>query len=374
MPRNSALKWHEPLVYVLVTVGFAALAIVVGISLAVAFTVELMTKPKTFMRKILAGIVIIGIVCSCGAWWVYTADRTVTDGAVSVTVDSATTFASLTADLKDAGLLDHPRLFKAAARLRGVDRRLMVGRYDFSGKISTRSILDMLASGDVASVLVTIPEGLSVEKTAGALQSQLGFDSTEVMAVADDADFLKRQFGLSSLEGYLFPETYRFPVGATLTEVITQMISDCKAALVELREDYSSDLTDVEILTLASIIEAEATVGSERETISSVYHNRLRRGMLLQADPTVRFALKLYHRKLYYKDLDVDNPYNTYRFAGLPPGPICSPGRASIEAAFNPAQTEFLYFVADGSGGHAFNTDLAGHNRSKAEIKANGNR
>lgn len=372
MAERTAIKWYEPLFYLLVTAVFGLLAIVVGVAALLAFTVELMSKPGITISKIAAAASVCAFVCLGALWVSYTSEQSLGERVVSVTVDSQTTFNSLTDELTDSGLIESPRLFRYAARLRGVDRRLMVGRYDFRGEVSVKSTLDRLASGDVATVLLTIPEGLTVWKTAGLLQAQLGFDSAAAVKYLTDSAALQRRFELSALEGYLFPETYRFPVGVSLSTVVAKMVADAKATLTELRSERSSEFSELEVLTLASIIEAEATIASERETISSVYQNRLKRGMLLQADPTVRYALNLYHRKLYYKDLEVDNPYNTYRYPGLPPGPINSPGRASIAAALNPAETEFFYFVADGSGGHIFNTDLAGHNRSKAQLKANG--
>ncbi|MBN4076568.1 endolytic transglycosylase MltG [Gemmatimonas aurantiaca] len=374
MPEYSA-RWYEPLLYIAVTIGFGALAIVVGLSALIAFTMTLMTpllprsKNRSIQSVLITALLALVLLSTGISWWLYTSQTAIELKTVSVTIDSETTFSKLSAELDASGILEYPLVFKLAARLRGIDRRLMVGQYDFKETVSAKSILDRFHSGDVSTIMVTIPEGLRVREIAEILSQRFGYGFESTLNTMTNSGALKERYGVISLEGYLFPETYRFALGVALDDALVKMIADANTTLTELRKLHTSKLSNLEILTLASIIEAEATIDSERRIISSVYHNRLRRGMLLQADPTVRFALNMYHRKLFYKDLDIDNAYNTYRYDGLPPGPINSPGRASIAAAFNPAETDFLYFVADGSGGHHFNTNLADHNRDKARIK-----
>jgi len=166
-----------------------------------------------------------------------------------------------------------------------------------------------------------------------------------------------------TLEGYLFPDTYRVPFGSSAADVVNQMTARAHASWTEAYERRAREIgmSHHDVMTLASIVEAEARVADERPTIAAVYHNRLRTGMRLEADPTVAYAMGGYRGRLFYKDLAIESPYNTYRRTGLPPGPICNPGVQALRAAVNPTRTEFLYFVADNSGGHVFSRTFEEH-------------
>jgi UPF0755 protein len=187
-----------------------------------------------------------------------------------------------------------------------------------------------------------------------------------IAAITDPEVRRRREIPAPSLEGYLFPDTYRVPWGAGAPDIVRQMLSRTDEAFAAYLDRCAAmGWTPHEVLTMASIIEAEARVGEERSLISAVYHNRLRRGMRLEADPTVAYAMGGYRGRLLYRDLEIDSPYNTYRNGGLPPGPICSPGAASIRAALYPdPDSDALYFVARGDGSHVFSRTLEEHERA----------
>lgn len=272
------------------------------------------------------------------------------------------------------GLVSSVRSFRILSILTGLDKKLRVGRYDFSPEHSRFDIYRMLRDGKAASIKVTIPEGLTLKRILSILADSTHVSPEDFSKLATDTSFIRTLgFNAASLEGYLLPETYLIPWSSPPSYTIKAMTDNLKNFLSDtLRMRMGeSGLGLHETLTLASLIEAEARDGEERELISSVYHNRLRKRMLLQCDPTVIYALGGLDRPLLHKDLEIDSPYNTYKYPGLPPGPICSPGAASIIAALYPAETRFLYFVADGSGKHIFSETLRQHNAARNRVKAN---
>lgn len=364
--------WSEYIIYLAVTIGFALLGLVVAIVAGILMLFS-MTRKKLTTAKRLALVFSLALALSVlTGVWMYYHQRDLGQKSVSITVSENMTFSQLTAQLQRRGVIEHPRLFKVLARIRGLDKRLWVGRYDFAGEVSLASVIADLSAGKIASVMVTIPEGKNIQQTAALLSEALELDSASIVSLCLDSAKIQERYGVPDLEGYLLPETYRLPVGVSAEEVIKQMAVAAVEELRILRTRYPERAeTDRELVILASIIEAEARVGRERRTISSVYHNRLKKRMLLQADPTVRYALKRYRKKLYHKHLAIDHPYNTYQRRGLPPGPINSPGAKSLEAAFNPETTDYFYFVADGSGGHIFSRTLREHNNARLAIKKN---
>jgi len=243
-------------------------------------------------------------------------------------------------------------VFKLAARLTGRDKSLQAGEYALPPGISSQQLLHKLSAGDTYRRSFTVPEGLT---------------SWQVMTLLENIILLEGDILVAPDEGTLLPETYGYMRGDARADKIAMMQRAMERTLQELWENRAADLpltTPHEALVLASIIEKETGVADERDQVAGVFINRLRRNMRLQSDPTVIYALTLgkmeeggqgpLGRRLLRADLDFDSPYNTYRYAGLPPGPIANPGRASIAAALNPAQHDYIYFVADGSGGHAF--------------------
>lgn len=257
------------------------------------------------------------------------------------------------------------------ARWRGIDKKLVPGRYDFTGRNSCRSVLDKLENGDFVVVRLTVFEGAPIWKVASILSERLELDSAEIVALNSDTAFLN-SLGLPCLEGYLFPETYFIPWGTDARKMISDMVAMHRKQTAGIwPEEIINNLSRDEIIVMASIVEAEALIDDEKPRIASVYQNRIRRKMKLDADPTVIYGLGGLERPLYRRDLRQDTPYNTYRRRGLPPTPINSPGLSAIKAALYPDSTDYLYFVADGTGRHRFSRTNAEHNRARYEIRNN---
>jgi UPF0755 protein len=290
---------------------------------------------------------------------------------VQVSIPEGANIAQIAEILKRQGLIEHPVLFRYAVRMMGADTKIQAGNMLLASGQSLFELVRNLTRAKALGIPVTLREGITSAEAAGILHEKLGLDSTAFMEVVSDTQFV-RELGLDapSLEGYLYPDTYFIAPGSDPHRVARRMVADFRIHLPDSAEEraaqFGMSLND--IVTLASIIEWETLVRSEARTISSVYHNRLRKGMLLQADPTVSYALGKGPSRLFYSDLKVDSPYNTYRNAGLPPGPINNPGRFSIEAALNPEPTSYLYFVARGDGTHTFSTNLADHLAAKQQL------
>jgi UPF0755 protein len=306
---------------------------------------------------------------------------------VVVTVPPGSTANDIGADLQRRGLIRSSLFFRIAADQAGVGSNLAAGDYELSRSMSTLEIIEVLAKGQVKRGLVaTIPEGWRSEQIADRLEGT-GFAARDEFLQAVVAPASVPGFDSLGdpeprrLEGYLFPETYEVPqrvAGARAAEIMVRMFSQRVGDLVRTQNETSLDVHQV--ITLASIVEREARVPSERATIASVYLNRLAANMPLQADPTVQYAVASrdgataaaysYWRDLTPADLQIASPYNTYIHAGLPPGPICNPGEASIRAVLQPATTDYLYFVAttDGSGAHLFARTLDEHNANVNKV------
>ena len=246
--------------------------------------------------------------------------------------------------------------FKSIYFLFFSNQSLKAGEYEFEPGISVYNVLKKLTDGDVYYRQITIPEGLTTTEILDKITAEYGLFGD----VPGDID-----------EGVLLPETYSFTYGFERTKLIKEMYNKRYALLENLWQDRLPGLpfkTKEEALILASIVEKETGINDERGKVASVFVNRLHKGMPLQADPTAAYAVTMgktkLDRELTRKDLQIDSPYNTYKYPGLPPGPICNPGKAAIEAVFNPEQTDYLYFVADGNGGHNFAKTLAEHERN----------
>ncbi|MEM7052724.1 MAG: endolytic transglycosylase MltG [Acidobacteriota bacterium] len=276
---------------------------------------------------------------------------------------------SILADLHAAGIVEDPTV----ARLYLVhvldDPPLQAGEYRFREALSTRQVLARLIRGDIVTHPVTVIEGKTVEETAEALAAA-GFGDAEafVAAMRDPSPILDLDPAAEDLEGYLFPDTYRFPRGVDEKTIVATLVETFRQRLEAI--ERPADVSVRELVTLASIVEKEAQLADERPVIAGVYRNRLDRGIALYADPTVIYALKRLGRwdgNIRRPDLQLDSPYNTYRYPGLPPGPICSPGAASLAAAAAPADVPFLYFVSRNDGSHVFARTLAEHNRNVNE-------
>ncbi len=274
--------------------------------------------------------------------------------------------------LKDRQLIVNEDLFVTAVRLRFGTRSIRPGKFQLLNIRIIGDLVEQLLNPRLRPVLVTVPEGRLRRDVAQYFAAKYPVSRTRFMALTSDSTFI-HQLGLDvpTLEWYLFPDTYRVQNGATEITIITQMVQASSQALDQeiIRQGEEIGLTSHEIVTMASIIEGEAMYDSEREIISAVYHNRLRRGMRLQADPTVQFAIPDGPRRLYYRDYKFPSEYNTYLHKGLPPGPVNSPGHASIVAAVNPLDVDYLYFVADVGGYHVFTRTLKEHNRAIRDVR-----
>jgi UPF0755 protein len=283
-------------------------------------------------------------------------------------VSKGQTFASVVDSLEAEGIINSRQSFVFVAKFHGGTSRLKVGKYKFKSGISNYGLLTALLEGKDATLIpVTLREGLTSRQQAHILARAIGIDSARFVSLVHDPSVVQ-SFGITSpsLEGYLFPETYDFRWQADEQDIITHLVRHFQAFYNDSLQARASDIgwTTNQVMTLASIVEGEAVLPDERPIIAGVYLNRLRKGMKLEADPTIRFTIENGPRRILYSDLDVDNPYNTYRNKGLPPGPINNPGKASILAALFPTHHDYLFFVANGRGGHWFSSTFAEHKRN----------
>ncbi len=299
---------------------------------------------------------------------------------VTVQIPPGSSTADVAATLFAKGLIKDPTVFRYYARYKKLDVQMQSGEYTLSAAMTPDQILRKLATGEVVVHRFTVPEGLTVVQVADLLAKGGLANKERFLALAAKSPLASKYLGEAKmaqpLEGYLFPSTYDYRPGITEEEIIALMFSGFERIWTPELQKRADELklTVHQVVTLASIIEKEARVEKERGVISGVYHNRLGVGMKLDADPTVRYALnKPPQEILLYKDLEIDSPYNTYRVAGLPPGPIAAPGLASIKAALNPEKNDFWYFVAkeDGSGEHYFSETLAAHEANTDKAAAN---
>jgi len=293
---------------------------------------------------------------------------------VRVQVRPGASFAEVTDSLESKGLVRFPTLFRVYARLRGADVRVKPGTYAFRPGSGWTQILDDLRVGRILTVRLVIPEGWDLRRMAPRFAEISGLPQDSVLALISDPTLAER-LGVPgpTLEGYLFPATYTLPADAPLDTLLNRLVAQYRLVWTPERRSRADSLgmSEREVITLASIIEKEAKLREEMPLISAVYHNRLRIGYPLQADPTVQYALGQHQSRLLYAHIDsvADNPYNTYRHPGLPPGPIGSPGIHAIDAALYPADVDYLYFVARPDGSHVFTRSLEEHNRARAAIR-----
>ena len=276
--------------------------------------------------------------------------------SVNVVIPKGATLKVVANRLVEAGVIRNSLLFNLYARVDGLDKKLRAGEYLFEPKISMQRVMEKIAGGEVFYRRITFVEGL----TTGQILYQIATTKELNGEVSQDVK-----------EGELLPETYSFELGASQDSIVDEAKKAMQKVLDEAWENRDDGLpykNKNQLLTMASIIEKETSVADERTLVASVFVNRLRKGMRLQTDPTVIYALTEGQmelgRSLKKKDLSIDSPYNTYKYYGLPPTPICNPGKEAIMAAAHPAKSDYLYFVATGDGGHNFSTNLNEHNRN----------
>jgi len=276
-------------------------------------------------------------------------------------------FARTAQALEQAGIIDCAWKFKLLGRLKRWDKRLKAGEFMLSASMPPMQILKTLVAGQVRLHRFTVPEGLTLFQIAD-LAAAAGFGSREAFVAAAGDLQLARTLGIQAptLEGYLFPDTYYFPRGARPRQIITTMVRRFHEVWQPAWHDRAQQagLSDHQVVILASIIEKETGSAPERPIISSVFHNRLKKGMRLESDPTVIYGIEDFDGNLTRRHLSTPGPYNTYKIKGLPQGPIANPGRASLEAALYPAQTDFFFFVSKKDRTHQFSTNIRDHNRA----------
>lgn len=324
---------------------------------------------RTRLRVLTAvlGALSIGALAGCG-----NSDREM----VAVTIRMGSNFPEAAESLSVHGLVRTPTLFRRYASLTKRDRSIRYGRYIIPRGASWNEILTALEQGRGIVKRVVVPEGWALWDIVPTVAESLAVPVDSVEAAVRDTALLRRAAvprGTRTLEGYLFPDTYDFPEGATARQAIEIMLQRFERVWKPEWNDRALELkmTRHQVVTLASIVEKEVRKGDERPTVSAVYHNRLKRGQALQADPTVQFALgRRRPGRVLYRDLRVESPYNTYRRVGLPPGPIASPGAASLEAALYPADVKYMYFVAHPDGHHEFRNTYAEHLRAIEYVRS----
>jgi len=307
-------------------------------------------------------LVLVGVAVVAGyAGYRYVLEEFASPGPLSqpvtIVIPQGAGLASIAERLAEVGVIDDPLIFEAGVRLADRARALKAGEYLFPANVSPRAAMDLLTDGSVVARKVTVAEGLTTPRVLDIIRTTEGLTGAVT---------------LSPGEGTLLPETYHFALDDNRDAIIRRMMTAMDETLAALWPDRAEGLpidTPEQAVILASIVEKETGLPEERAHVAGVFVNRLRRGMRLQSDPTVIYGLDpsgTLGRGLTRRDLETATPYNTYVILGLPPGPICNPGRDAIAAVLHPLETSHLYFVADGTGGHAFASTLAEHNRNVA--------
>lgn len=329
---------------------------------------------KRLWRVALVLLVFLALAAAGGAWWLTQRLAEPYKGfagdEIFVDIPAGAGARSIGRQLVDAGIVRDEVTFRAALVRDGRARDLKAGEYRFEQASTVDAVIERLIKGDVYRRMVTFREGLTMAEMADVFAaSGLGTAAQFLAAAADPAPIRALDPDAKNLEGYLYPETYGLPRGTPAATLVRLMVSHFEKAFdADLRQAAAAQGLSVrQVVTLASLVEKETAREDERPLVGAVYRNRVKIGMGMQADPTVIYALqnaKRWDGNLSRADLEFDSPYNTYRYAGLPPGPIAAPSRASLAAAVHPADVTYLYFVSKNDGSHVFATTLAEHNRN----------
>ena len=321
---------------------------------------------------LLSFVLVLAFVVAAGIWVTrrVSAPYGAFSGETFVEIPPGESTVAIGRRLVAAGVIRDELTFRLAVRWHARGRSLKAGEYRFAEPAAPATVIDRLARGDVYLVPLTFPEGLTAEEMSKLFeQAGLGSADAFVQAARTPDAITGIDPEADTLEGYLFPDTYHLPRTITAGALVDRMVRRFKGVFDEDMQARAraTGLTVRQIMSLAALVEKETARGEERPIVAAVYHNRLRIGMPMQADPTVIFALKRagnWDGNLTRADLQFDSPYNTYRYPGLPPGPIASPGKAAIEAAISPADVDYLYFVSRNDGSHVFARTLPEHNRN----------
>ncbi len=292
-----------------------------------------------------------------------------------VQVTDGMSFKAITATLQKEGLIRYRGYFEIIGRLQGISRKVRTGFYGLNTNMNLWEVLAALRKGRIIEYEVVIPEGYNLYQIGWTLSgTPLITDPQQFISLVKNKAYV-RSLGIEAdtLEGYLFPDTYYLPKGIKLEDIPKKMVLRYKAVFDDSYRERAGMLgfTEGQVLTLASIVEKEAKVDAERKLIAAVYHNRLKLGMKLQADPTAVYGAKAWITKVTREDLKRKSPYNTYLHKGLPPGPIANPGRGAILAALYPENVDYLFFVAQGDGSHFFSKDFGAHEKAINRYRSN---
>ncbi len=314
-------------------------------------------------RRLLLALLLLGVLCG-----IYLLASAVfghrVEEPVTIAVEQGDTLSSVADKLEEAGVIGSATVFKLESRVQGGETEIKAGEYQFVPGEDSEQILETLSSGDsISAFTITVPEGLNLEQTARVVEGEGGIPADEFASAAARTDYgydFLEDPAIRTTEGFLFPKKYEFERGVDALQVVDRLLQQYlleKEGLDFAEAQDRFDLTEYELVTVASLVEEESANLEERSLIAGVIYNRIRLGMPLQVDATVQYALGKAKEDLKLDDLEVDSPYNTYRNPGLPPGPISSPSRESIRAALEPAETDYLYYVLEADGEEHFFTD-----------------
>ena len=325
-------------------------------------------KVKSTLLPIFAGIIIF--IWMTAGFFYHQATVSVGENTQTIilSIPPGATLKKISKDLKGLSLIRNASAFRLLANIRQKQTHIQVGEYELNQSMLPMDILKAITSGKTVLHPVTIPEGYRITEIAELLAEKISINKEEFIKETRSKGLIKTlNITSDSLEGYLFPETYHFSKHTPEQKIVQTMLNTFKQRITNrniLDQIQKSDMSLHEVITLASLIEKETGMNDERKHISSVFHNRLHRNMRLQTDPTVIYAIEEFDGNIRKKDLNIDSPYNTYRYKGLPPGPIANPGIKSIVAALNPIRSNHLYFVSRKDGSHHFSSNLREHNRA----------
>jgi UPF0755 protein len=326
----------------------------------------MISRPRILITIIAA---LIGVFLLCFSLWLqnFTTTTITPPKPQVIKIKAGNSFTQIANHLQESGIISDAKRFTLLAHWKDATGQIQAGEYLFEKATRPEEVLARLTAGDILKFKVTIPEGFNLREIAARLETTGIGSAADFMTLCTDTGFI-RSLGIdaTSLEGYLFPETYTYTSSSTLPQQLRAMVAQMRAHLTpDLLENAKAvNLDSHQLITLASIIQKEAGNVTEMPLISAVFHNRLRRGIALQADPTVIYGIADFDGNLTRKHLATPTPYNTYRQRGLPPGPIASPGLLALHAAANPVKSKNLYFVARGDGTHEFSATLRDHNNA----------
>lgn len=334
-------------------------------------------KPKIFL--LLTVLILIG--CSLSGYLLYKkferfayTPANQKSGQILFNIEPGQSLKTISRNLENKGLITSWAFFKWLAKFENAEKRLQAGEYLLSASFSPKHILDTLLKGRVKLYKITFPEGLNLTEVAERIEKKGFCRSDKILILCKDPEFIHRTgIKANSLEGFLFPDTYFFPKKTSCETILTTMVNRFKQVFSlewELKAQ-SLNLSIFEVVTLASIIEKETGDSSERPIISSVFHNRLKKRMRLESDPTVIYGIENFDGNITRKHLQTITPYNTYKIKGLPVGPIASPGYYSLEAALFPDKTDYLFFVSKKDTTHHFSKTIQEHNRAVRKYQLN---